>query len=136
MQREHGANNVAEMYTPSADVAATMEGTAPALLDGLAERLGDLAMLVRAPTMKAINLLKASEANTDAAAAQRIVMTGSAGQVPPAPRTPYLPLNPLYLLFPFSKLFFFPRPFRPCTGRASRLGCFIAWIMLRRQGGL
>jgi len=76
--QEHGIDNAAEMYTPSADAAAAMEGTAPSLLDGMAERLGPLALLVRKPTMKAINLLKASEGNADAAT-QRIVMTGSPG---------------------------------------------------------
>ena len=80
LQQEHGIDNAAEMYTPSADAAAAMEGTAPSLLDGMAERLGPLALLVRKPTMKAINLLKASAGNENAAT-QRIVMTGSPGEV-------------------------------------------------------
>jgi hypothetical protein len=41
------------MYKPTSEASAIMEATAPQLLEGMAEQLGELALLVRRPTMKA-----------------------------------------------------------------------------------
>lgn len=73
---EHATETCGQMYKPTSEASAIMEATAPQLLEGMAEQLGELALLVRRPTMKVIAQLKEA-ANTGKPA--RVVVTGEQG---------------------------------------------------------